>query len=90
MKNNKFISLFLNHYLMYMNSFLKPTHTNFERMVSVMSNQKNANNSNKNNSENEQSKNAAKNQMKNTSKSKYEVEPLPESFRPRQDGPGGN
>ncbi len=90
MKNYIPISLFVNNYLMYENSFLKPTHTNFERMVSTMSDQKNANNSNKSNSENEHSKNAAKNQMKNTSKSKYEVEPLPESFRPRQDGPGGN
>lgn len=27
---------------------------------------------------------------KDSSKSKYDVEPLPESSRPRKDGPGGN
>lgn len=27
---------------------------------------------------------------KNSNNSKYDVEPLPESSRPRKDGPGGN
>lgn len=30
-----------------------------------------------------------KNTTKDSSKSKYDVEPLPESSRPRKDGPGG-
>ena len=28
--------------------------------------------------------------VKDSSKSKYDAEPLPESSRPRKDGPGGN
>ncbi|MDE6210097.1 MAG: hypothetical protein K2M73_10565 [Lachnospiraceae bacterium] len=35
------------------------------------------------------SKNSLKNTVKDSSKSKYNVEPLPESSRPRKDGPGG-
>ena len=30
------------------------------------------------------------NNTKDSAKSNWEVEPLPESFRPRKDGPGGN
>ena len=30
------------------------------------------------------------NNTKNSTKPDYEVEPLPESSRPRKDGPGGN
>lgn len=33
--------------------------------------------------------NSTKNSVKASSKSKYDVEPLPESSRPRKDGPGG-
>ncbi len=31
-----------------------------------------------------------KNSTKDSAKASYEVEPLPESFRPRKDGPGGD
>ena len=34
--------------------------------------------------------NNTKKDTKNFENSKYEVEPLPESSRPRKDGPGGN
>lgn len=34
--------------------------------------------------------NNVKNTVKDSSKSKYDVKPLPESSRPRKDGPGGN
>ena len=34
--------------------------------------------------------NSAKNTAKDSQNSKYDVEPLPESSRPRKDGPGGD
>lgn len=66
-------------------------HSSYERMVLCMSDKKTTNvydDGNIPDVDLPQSK--TNNKAKNSAQSDYEVEPLPESSRPRKDGPGGD
>ena len=69
---------------------VKFKHTISERMVLIMSDKKKNVYDDGNIPDVDLPQNNVKNTVKDSSKSKYDVKPLPESSRPRKDGPGGN